>query len=228
MSTEKRRQPPRKTESGVPGGGAGRKDEVGRSGVFPPTGVTPPEDAEIVMAGAWGQGERGAAGYPDHGESELYIPRVTPEKCRDIMTKDPVFCEAGDSVVVAAKLMLEHDIGALPVAGTLFEKELIGIVTDRDLAMRVVAGGHRPEETTVSTVMSSPPVTCSPDDPYDKALELMEKFQVRRIPVTDNDCRIVGIISEADIALRIPHDPRIEEVVRSVTQPKGAPAAPRA
>lgn len=228
MSTKRRREPRRKAESGVPGGGAGRKDEVGRSGVFPLIGPTPPKDAEVVMAGAWGQGQRGAAGYEDHGESELILSRVTPEKCRDIMTKDPVFCQAGDSVALAAMLMEKHDIGALPVVGTLFEKELIGVVTDRDLAVRVVAAGLKPEETSVFSIMSSPPITCSPDDDYQKALDLMEKRQVRRIPVTDDKCRVVGMISEADIALRIPDETKIEELVRSVAQPKLDAAPPAA
>jgi len=199
--------------------GNGRKDRVGRSGVYPISGPLPAGPAPIVPAASWGQGKRGAAGYEDHGESELFIPRVIPEKCRDIMTKDPVFCQAGDSVVIAAKLMLRHDIGALPVVGALQERKLVGMVTDRDLAMKVIAAGRDPAKTTVHEVMSTNVVSCSPDDPYEKALELMEGHRIKRLPAVDRYGHVVGIISEADIALRIPDEKKIEEFVRSVDQP---------
>jgi CBS domain-containing protein len=122
-----------KRESGAPCGGVGRKDDVGRSGVYPISRPHPAGDAPIVTPAAWGR--RG--GYGDHGQSELSIPRVTPEKCRDIMTKDPVCCLASDSVSAAARLMREHDFGALPVVADREGKVLVGIVTDRDLALRV-------------------------------------------------------------------------------------------
>lgn len=208
-----------KKESGLPGGGAGRRDEVGGSGVYPMSGPHPKSNAPIVTPASWGQGKRGAAGYEDHGESELIMTRVIPERCRDIMTKDPVFCHASDSASVAAKLMLKHDIGVLPVVGAFPEYKLIGILTDRDLAMRVVAPGYDPYKTTVQAIMSSPVITCSPDDDYQRALDLMEQHQVKRIPAIDNAEHVVGIISEADVALRIPDEKKIEEFVRSIAQP---------
>lgn len=208
-----------KRASGVPGGGAGRKDRVGPSGVYPMSGPHPPGDAPMVWPGSWGQGKRGAAGYEDHGESELNLPRVTPEKCRDIMTKDPVFCQESDTVSIAAKLMLKHNIGALPVVGTLAERKLVGMVTDRDLAMKVVAPARDAEKTSVYDVMSRPVVTCSPDDDYQKALDLMEQHQIKRIVAVDRNEHVVGMISEADVALRIPDEKKIEELVRSVVQP---------
>jgi|GEM_PF-469547 len=206
-------------ESGRPGGGAGRKDRVGPSGVYPMSGPHPPGDAPMVWPGGWGQGKRGAAGYEDHGESELMIARVHPERCRDIMTKDPVFCQATDTAVIAAKLMKRHNIGALPVIDNLRSRKLVGIVTDRDLAMRVVAESRNPESVTVDAVMSRSPVTCSPDDEYQKALDLMEKHQVRRIPAVDRNGRVVGMISEADVALRVADAPKTAEVVSSICQP---------
>jgi len=183
------------------------------------SGPHPPGDAPLVWPGAWGQGKRGAAGYQDHGESELNVRQVTPEKCRDIMTKDPVFCQASDTVVIAAKLMKKHNIGALPVTGNLRGRKLVGIVTDRDLAMKVVAEPHDPNKVTVDQVMSHPVATCSPDDPYQKALELMQQRQVKRIPAVDKLGRVVGIISEADVALRVHDESKTAELVRSVCQP---------
>jgi len=208
-----------KKDSGRPGGGAGRKDRVGPSGVYPMSGPHPPGEAPAVWPGSWGQGKRGASGYEDHGESELIMTRVVPEKCRDIMTKDPVFCQASDSAVIAAKLMKKHNIGVLPVVGNLHESKLVGVITDRDLAMRVVAAGLLPQTTTVNKIMSCPVVTCSPDDDYQQALDLMEQHQLKRIPAIDNSGRVVGMISLADVALRIPDQTKTAEVVKSVAQP---------
>ncbi len=219
MANRKISERRKKRESGRPGGGAGRKDKVGPSGVYPMSGPPPPGDAPVVWPGAWGQGKRGAAGYEDHGESELSLPRVKPRKCRDLMTKDPVFCQASDTAVVAAKLMKKHNIGSLPVIGNLRGKKLVGIVTDRDLAMNVVAGALHPRKVTVDRIMSRPVVTCSPDDRYQKALDLMERHQVKRIPAVDNSGRVVGMISEADVALRVGDAKKTAEVATSIARP---------
>jgi CBS-domain-containing membrane protein len=77
-----------------------------------------------------GQGARQEAGFEDHGESELALSIVTPEKCRDIITKDPVCSLAGDTAAHAAQLMKEHDVGMLPVVEDQENKALAGLVTD--------------------------------------------------------------------------------------------------
>lgn len=194
-------------------------DKVGHSGVYPMSGPHPPADAPMVWPGSWGQGKRGAAGYENHGDSELHITRVVPEKCRDIMTKDPAFCQASDTVAVAGKLMQKHDIGVLPVVENLHTGKLTGIVTDRDLAIRVLAAGREPHSTSVRDVMSQPVVTCSPDDDYQVALNLMERHQLKRIPAIDNSGRVVGMISQSDIALRVPDAAKVAEVVTCIAQP---------
>jgi len=183
------------------------------------SGIHPAGDAPIVWPAAWGQGQRGAAGYEDHGESELNISRVVPEKCRDIMTKDPAFCQASDSATIAAKLMKKHDIGVLPVVANLHGAKLIGIITDRDLALKVVAQSRNAQSTTVDQIMSHPVVTCSPDDDCGKVLNLMEQHQLKRIPAVDNSGRVVGMISQADVALRIPDEAKTAKLVRSIAQP---------
>jgi CBS domain-containing protein len=167
----------------------------------------------------WGQGKRGAAGYEDHGESELNMRRVTPEKCRDIMTKDPVFCKASDTALIAAKLMREHNIGALPVVGNLHGRKLVGIVTDRDLAMRVVVAARDSSTVTVDRIMSYPVVTCSPDDQYEKAVDLMERHRIKRVPVVDKLGRVVGMISEADVALRVADAQKTAELATCLCLP---------
>lgn len=211
-----------KRESGMPGGGAGRKDKIGKSGVYRVSGPHPRGDAPIVGMASWGQGQRGATGYEDHGESELFLRPVTPEKCRDIMTKDPVCCLAADAASHAAWLMREHDIGSLPVVETQEDKKLTGFVTDRDLVLNVVAEGLDPSVTAVERALSRPVIACSPDDGYDQALELMEKNRIKRVPVVDNAGRVVGIISQFDVALRIRDRQKTAEVVESICQPDAA------
>jgi len=219
MATHKTQKRESKRENARSSAAAGRIDKVGPSGVYPISGPHPPGDAPLVWPGGWGQGERGAVGYEDHGDSELSIKRVKPERCRDIMTKDPVFCQASDGVAVAAMLMKRHNIGALPVIGNLHGRKLVGIVTDRDIAMRVIAEDHDPHATTVDRIMSHPVTSCSPDDPYQKALDLMEQHQVKRIPAVDRLGRVVGMISEADVALRVHDAQKTAEVVSSICQP---------
>ena len=224
MTTSKSAKSINKRESGMPGGGAGRKDVVGRSGVYRVSGPHPASDAPIVGMASWGQAARGAAGFEDHGESELFLQPVRPEKCRDIMTKDPFCCLAGDSVVRAARLMKDHDIGLLPVLEDHENKRLAGVVTDRDLVIKVLAEGLDPATTAVEHAMSKRVVACSPDDSYDQALELMEKHRIRRVPAIDHSGRVVGVISEADVALRVRDRQKTAKVIESISQPDPARA----
>ena len=205
-------------ESGMPGGGAGRKDEVGGSGVYPMSGPHPAGDAPIVGQTGWGQGARGDAGYEDHGESQIITQTVTPERCRDIMTKDPVCCLPSDSAAKAAQLMMQYDIGVLPVVASTQDKNLLGIITDRDLALTVVADGSDPRRTTIESVMSRPPIVCYPDEPYAKVLQTMEEHQIRRVPAVDHSGRLVGMVSQADVALRIRDRQQTAEVVGRISQ----------
>jgi CBS domain-containing protein len=135
------------------------------------------------------------------------------------MTKDPAVCQSSDTAAIAAKLMKQRNVGVLPVIGNLHDCKLVGILTDRDLAMKVVAELQDPQVIKVDQIMSRDVVTCSPDDPCEKAVDLMERRQVKRIPAVDRFGRIVGIISEADIALRIHDDNKTGEVVRNICQP---------
>ncbi len=214
-------QPADKRESGMPGGGAGRKDVVGKSGVYRVSGPQPRGDAPIVGMASWGQGSRGAEGYEDHGESELFYRPVRPEKCRDIMTKDPWCCVPGDTAAQVARLMDRHDIGVLPVVEDRVGKKLLGVVTDRDLALRVVARGLD-SSIAAKLVMSKPAITCSPDDGCETAADLMEEHRIRRVFVTDQSGRIVGVIAESDVALRLRNPEKTAEVVACISQPDPA------
>jgi Predicted signal-transduction protein containing cAMP-binding and CBS domains len=123
--------------------------------------------------------------------------------CADVMTKDPTCCVPGDSVVRAAEIMKQDDVGSIPVLEDRENNKLIGIVTDRDLVINVLAAGKECGSATVQDAMTMYPVSCHAGDSVDHAMDLMATHQVRRIPVVDSKGAIVGIIAQADLATRI-------------------------
>jgi CBS domain-containing protein len=139
------------------------------------------------------------------------------KKCNEVMTKDPVCCLPNDSVAKAAELMKSENIGSIPVIENKQSQKLVGIVTDRDLALKIVAGGLDTQSTTVETVMTHKVVTCRADDDLQKALDAMAEHQLRRIPVVDNDKKIVGIIAQADVATRADQPEKTAELVKEIS-----------
>jgi CBS domain-containing protein len=136
-------------------------------------------------------------------------------KCREIMTENPAFCIPSDPASMAARLMRDNNAGSIPVTADRKSRRLVGIITDRDLAISVVADELDPRGTTVGDVMTPGPVACSPNDDIQVALEAMERQQVRRIPVVDGENQLVGIIAQADIALK--KKPAAAELVEKVS-----------
>ena len=143
------------------------------------------------------------------------------KKCNEVMTKDPVSCLPNDSVVKAAELMKSENIGSIPVIENKQSQKLVGIVTDRDLALKIVAGALDAKSTTVERVMTHQVVTCHADDDLQKALDAMAEHQLRRIPVVDNDNKLVGIIAQADVATRADQPEKTAEVVKEISQANG-------
>ena len=139
-------------------------------------------------------------------------------KCEAVMTKNPVSCQANDLASEAALLMKRENIGSIPVIENEQSRKLIGIVTDRDLALKVVAEGRDPKFTKVSEVMTKEVVTCHSDDDLQKALDAMSEHQLRRIPIVDKDDRIVGIIAQADVATRQDSPEKTAAVVKDISQ----------
>jgi CBS domain-containing protein len=142
------------------------------------------------------------------------------ERCQDVMTSDPVCCTPEDSAQRAAQLMKQENIGPVLVCENRSGKKLVGIVTDRDLAVQVVAEGRNPQTTRVGEIMSRELYTCGPGDDLETALQTMEDRQVRRIPVVDNQNRVVGIIAQADIVTRLDERSRAAEVVEEISKPQ--------
>jgi len=140
------------------------------------------------------------------------------KKCSDVMTENPVYALPDDTVEKVAQLMKKEDIGPVPVVDDEQNKRLVGIVTDRDLALKVVAEGRDPQTTKVEEVMTRKLITCRPDDDVESAMKAMAQYQLRRIPVVDNDDRLVGIISQADVATRVDEPEKTAEVVKEISE----------
>ena len=133
-------------------------------------------------------------------------------KVQDIMSKTLSCCAATDTLQKAAQLMKEHDVGAIPVVNDCDERKLLGIITDRDMCMKVVAQGN----------LTSTPATCRTDESIEGCESLMKRHQVRRIPVVDSSGVCVGIVSEADIALRDTPE-HIKDTLAAVSQHRARP-----
>jgi CBS domain-containing protein len=135
-------------------------------------------------------------------------------KIRDVMTSDPRTIEPSTTVQDAARMMRDEDVGPMPIVEN---GSITGILTDRDIVLRVVAEGKDPSSTTAGDVASRDLVTIDPDQTLDEALRLMAKHQVRRLPVCEEDGRLVGIVAQADVALEA-HDQATGELVEEISK----------
>lgn len=137
---------------------------------------------------------------------------------RKLMTPDPTFCTDDATAADAARQMADDDVGALPVCDGA--GRLCGVVTDRDLARRVVAEGLDPATPLRDVVDSAEVVTIGADDSAEEAIRTMKEHAVRRLPVIDGT-RLVGMVSQADIARELP-DAKIGDLVGAIS---AAPAS---
>jgi CBS domain-containing protein len=141
-------------------------------------------------------------------------------KIREVMTERPRAVTSETSVREAARLMEAEDIGSLPVVdeGT----RLLGILTDRDIAIRVVGHGLDPETTRVGEIASTDLVALTPEHDLDEALAVMAREQVRRLPIVAREDELVGVIAQADIA-RVGKEKTTGEVVEAISRPARGP-----
>ena len=133
---------------------------------------------------------------------------------RDAMTEDPRSIGASASVVEAARMMREEDIGSLPITD---DGKLVGMITDRDITTRVVADAADPEATSVGDVSSRDPISVEADKEIEEALKLMASHQVRRLPVVESG-ELVGIVAQADVALK-EGEMKTGELVEAISAP---------
>ncbi len=138
--------------------------------------------------------------------------------CETVMTKNPICCQPSDSVMKVAQWMKRENIGSIPVIENDETRKLVGIVTDRDLAMKVVGQGADPKSVQIEAVMTYKLVTCRPDDDIQRALDMMSEHQLRRIPIVNDENKILGIISQADVAIRVNQPEKTAEVVKDISK----------
>jgi len=137
-------------------------------------------------------------------------------KVRDMLTPEVEVIHPNATICEAAQTMSSRDIGMLPVCDG---DRLVGAITDRDIVVRAVAKGYDPIRTMVREVMSERIRYCFENDDVERAAEIMEDHQIRRLPVLNSAKRLVGIISLGDLAVRT-HDERlVEEVMEHVCVP---------
>ncbi len=138
------------------------------------------------------------------------------KKVRDAMTAEPRSAEPSQSLVEAAQVMKQEDVGSLPVVEG---GRLLAVLTDRDIVVRAVAEGVDLQATRVGDVASREPVTVGPEEDLDEALRLMARHQVRRLPVVDEQ-RLVGMLAQADVASEAKAS-KTGEVVEEISQRSG-------
>ena len=133
---------------------------------------------------------------------------------RKLMTVLPRTVKTGDSIVQAAKLMKGEDSGIAPIVDG---GRLVGVITDRDIAIRVVAEGRDPQTTKVEEIASTNLITVDPQQNLVDALRLIRQHHVRRLPVVEEDGRFIGIVAESDVARRIDEE-RAMEVLEQIPE----------
>ena len=136
------------------------------------------------------------------------------KKINEVMTENPCAIDADKSVSYAAKMMKDEDVGFAPIVEG---DRLIGAVTDRDIAIKVVAEGKDPQSTTVREIASTNLVTVDPQQDLDEALRLMARNQVRRLPVVEEGGKLVGVVAQKDVADQ-GEDAKTGEVVQEISQ----------
>lgn len=138
-------------------------------------------------------------------------------RARDIMCQNPQCCTPDISIKEAAQMMERSDCGAIPVIEEGEKRKAVGVITDRDIAIRAIAKGKGPD-TTVRECMSSPLAVIGADSSVEECCDIMERSKVRRLMVVDSDGELCGIISQADIARHLSQS-QTAEVVQEISEP---------
>jgi CBS domain-containing protein len=138
-------------------------------------------------------------------------------KCSEVMTVNPSCCLVTDTVHRAAQLMKSEDVGPIPILDDLESRRLRGVITDRDIVLKVVAKDLDPNTTRVSEIMTTDVVTCLINDDAHKAVSLMEEHQVRRIPIVNDTGQLTGIVSLADVATRMKEPGQTAAAVKEIS-----------
>ena len=137
----------------------------------------------------------------------------------DLMSDTLAVCVPGTTIEDVARLMVQHRCGEIPVVESLDRKIPVGVVTDRDIVCRLVAKGTNPLDVKAEACMSHPAIVVRMDDAVDDAISVMERHQIRRVPVVDADGVCVGMLAQADVAWKA--EEAVKELVREVSRDTG-------
>jgi CBS domain-containing protein len=143
-------------------------------------------------------------------------------KVKDVMTTNPVCCRSTDSAMAVAGVLRDKDIGSVPVISSE-SQQLEGIITDRDLCLGVLASGLDARTTTIASFVTRNPVACNAEDDVESCAKAMQDHQIRRAPVIDGQRRVVGIVAQADLALKLKDQPQIfQKTVAAISSRPGS------
>ncbi len=185
-----------------------------------------------AQPGNEGYGWSGRGGYS--GSDEGWGNRQTQSGMRaaDIMTEDPQTVTPDETIMEVAKKMKSLNVGIIPVVESGKSRRLMGVITDRDIAIRAVAEG-KDGKAKVSDCMTSDVETCNKNDSVESLLDLMKREQVRRVPITDREGRLVGIVAQADLAVdfgqsRPEREWMVEDTIERISEPASPGRSARA
>ena len=137
-------------------------------------------------------------------------------KVKEVMSVNPACCMPDDSAQHAARMMCDHNVGSIPVIDRQ-SQTLVGMITDRDLCCSIVARGLDAKVTSIQEFISRHPVTCRDGENVEKCERLMQEHQVRRIPVVDGELHVMGIVAQADLALKDKPD-RVHKTIAEISK----------
>ncbi len=138
-------------------------------------------------------------------------------KIREIMSHEPACCVLRDTAQMVAKILCDRNIGSMPVVADHQSRKLVGMITDRDLCCSVIADGQDPKTTAIDKVITLAPLTCRDGENVEACERLMQEHQVRRIPIVDAEDRVIGIVAQADLALKDKPD-RVSKTVAEISK----------
>ena len=142
-------------------------------------------------------------------------------KIREVMSTNPVCCVPGDTAQHVARTMRENNVGSIPVVVDQQSRKLLGMITDRDLCCAIVADGLDPKRTTIEKFVSLNPVSCRDGENIDHCEHAMQEHRVRRIPIVDGEGVCIGIVAQADLALK-DRPEKVHKTVAEISKPSRA------
>jgi CBS domain-containing protein len=138
-------------------------------------------------------------------------------KVKEVMSVNPACCTANDTAQKVAKMMCDLNVGSIPVVVDLQSRAVVGIITDRDLCCRVLAHGLDSNSTQITEFITYNPAVCRDGEDVERCERMMQEHQVRRIPVVDGDNRLIGIVAQADLALKDKPE-RVHQTVAEISK----------